>query len=536
MLRCNVIVTSDTLQVGECDAAALEYLPAMIINPPIHSTIGRKLGTAMRKNSNSQCTMNKLNAAAFILIVASVLVQTASADTVLPGADLATLARIRDAALNSDYPYERLSELTDQIGPRLSGSAGAAAAVNLIADDLRQIGMQVTLQPVKVPHWVRGTETAELVDYPKRPAGVTQKVVLTALGGSSATPDKGLTAPVLVVHSMEELTAHQSEVKGRIVLFDVAFDQHLADNGLAGNAYGEAGMYRFRGPATASRMGAAAALVRSVGAADYRIPHTGATDWGKDSPIPAAAVSAEDAMLMTRLAARGEIKMHLTLTPQTLPDADSFNVLGDLAGSDRSLEIVIVSGHLDSWDLGQGAIDDGAGLVTAMGVAAVFKKLDLHPHRTVRIIGWMNEENGTRGGKAYFDANRGQLKQHVATIESDSGAGRPLGLIASMNAADEKLFEPLKNLMRSIGTPVVQVQPYKSGSDVEYMTAQGVPSFEPLLDNRTYFSYHHTPADTLDKVEPENLRRQVAMLAMLTWYLAEMPVPVSQLAPENKAD
>ncbi len=490
----------------------------------------------MRKISNIHNTIIKFSAAALFSNASSVLTQAAFAEPVLSGSDMATLVRIRDAALNSDYSYERLSELTDQIGPRLSGSAGAAAAVNLIADDLRQIGMQVSLQPVKVPHWVRGIETAELVDYPKRPAGITQKIVLTALGGSSATPAEGLTLPVLVIHSMEELTERQAEVKGRIVLFDVAYDQHLADNGLSMKAYGEAGLYRFRGPAAASRMGAAAALVRSVGGADYRIPHTGATGWGKEAPIPAAAVTAEDAMLMTRLAARGEIKIHLTLTPETLPDADSFNVVADLGGSDKDPEVVIVSGHLDSWDLAQGAIDDGAGLVTAMGVANVFKKLGLHPHRTVRIIGWMNEENGTRGAKAYFEAHSGQMKKHVATIESDTGAGRPLGLIASMNASDENLLAPLKSLMRSIGTPVVDVRAYAGGADVSPMTAQGVPSFEPLLDNRNYFSYHHTPADTLDKVDPENLRRQVAMLAMLTWYLAEMPVSIPQLAPEKKAD
>ncbi|MET3106607.1 carboxypeptidase Q [Oxalobacteraceae bacterium GrIS 2.11] len=448
--------------------------------------------------------------------------------------DTATLTRIRDAAMASDYPYERLAELTDQVGPRLSGSIGAEAGVALIAEDLRNIGMKVTLQPVKAPHWVRGIETAELVEYPKRPAGISQKVVLTALGSSSATPAEGLTLPVVVVHSMEELNARAAEVKGHIILFDVAYDQHLADNGLAGTAYGEAGMYRFIGPAKASKLGAAAALVRSVGGADYRIAHTGVTGWGDATPIPAAAVTAEDAMLMTRLAAKGEIKMHLTLTPQTLPDVDSHNVIADIPGSTKPQEIVIVSGHLDSWDLATGAIDDGAGLVVAMGVADVFKKLGLHPHRTVRIIGWMNEENGGRGSQAYFAANKDLLMNHVASIESDSGAGRPLGLRASVK--DGKVLDPLKALLRSIDAPVVELKDYVSGADVEPLTEQGVPSFEPLLDVRSYFSYHHTPADTLDKVDPENLRRQVALFAMLTWYLAEMPEPLQHLAPAKDGD
>jgi hypothetical protein len=444
--------------------------------------------------------------------------------------DLATLARIRDAALNSNFSYERLEELTDQIGPRLTGSPGAEAAVEMIAQDMRRIGMQVTLQPVKVPHWVRGAETAELVEYPHRPAGISQKIVLTALGGSSATPAAGLTLPVIVVHSMEELHAHAADVKGRIVLFDVAYDQHLADNGHAGNAYGEAGMYRFIGPAVAAKLGAAAALVRSVGGADYRIPHTGMTGWGKDvTPIPAAAVTAEDAMLMTRLAAKGAITLHLTLTPQTLPDVDSHNVIADLVGKDKSDEIVIVSGHMDSWDLAQGAIDDGAGVAVAMGVAEVFKKLGLQPRRTVRMIGWMNEENGERGGAAYFDANKDKLAQHFASIESDMGAGRPLGIEFSTTQVDEKLLAPLKPLLRTIGAPIMERNEYSGGTDVGQLTASGIPSFEPMLDTRSYFSYHHTPADTLDKVEPENLRRQVALLAMLTWYLAEMPDQLSHL-------
>ncbi len=441
--------------------------------------------------------------------------------------DVSTLMRIRDAALKSDYAYERLTELTDQIGPRLSGSLGAEAAVTLVAEGMRRDGLQVSLPAVKVPHWVRGIETAELVEYAHRPAGLTQKVVLTALGGSAATAAAGLTAPVVIVHSEEELQQRAAEIKGRIVLFDVAYDQHLADNGHAGEAYGDAGWIRFYGPARASRLGAAAALVRSVGGADYRLPHTGMTGWDGAAPIPAAAVTAEDAMLMSRLAAKGAIQLHLTLTPQTLPDADSHNVIGEIGGSDKAAEIVIVSGHLDSWDLAQGAIDDGAGLAAALGVADVFQQLGLKPRRTVRIIGWMNEENGVRGGKAYFAAN--QLQHHFAAIESDIGGGRPLGLIASVSRENESQFAALKPLLRSIGAPLFERHEYAGGTDIGALTASGVPAFEPLLDTRSYFSYHHTPADTLDKVEPENLRRQVALLAMLTWYLAEMPSELKHL-------
>jgi carboxypeptidase Q len=456
--------------------------------------------------------------------------------------DMATLTRIRDAALSSDFSYQRLAELTDRIGPRLSGSPGAAAAVSLVADDMRSIGMQVSLQPVKVPHWVRGIETGELVDYPGRPTGLSQRMTLTALGGSSATPATGLTAPVLVVHSMEELDAHAAEAKGSIVLYDVAFDQHLADNGRAGNAYVEAGHFRFRGPAAAAKLGAVAALVRSVGGADYRLPHTGMTDWGKDGVrIPAAAITAEDAMLVTRLAAKGPVKMHLTVTPQTLPDADSHNVIADLPGRSkndkdgRADEVVIVSGHLDSWDLAQGATDDGAGIAVAMGVADVFKRLGLQPRRTVRVVAWMNEENGGRGAKAYSAANRDNLQNQFAAIESDGGAGRPMGFVSSVVLGDSKLFDPLKAVLRPMDTPVIKREEQLGSGDLSLLEDAGVPSFEPIVDTRSYFNYHHTAADTLDKVDPDNLKRQVALLAVLTWYLAEMPQQLQRL-PVTKVE
>jgi len=449
-----------------------------------------------------------------------------------PAVDLATLMRIRDAALASDFAYLRLAELTDRIGPRLSGSPGAAAAVDLVADDLRNIGLHVTLQPVKVPHWVRGAEAAELVEYPNRPAGITQRLTLTALGGSSATPADGLVAPLLVVHGMDELNARAAEAKGSIVVFDVPFNQQLADNGRAGNAYGEAGLYRFIGPATAAKMGAIGALVRSVGGADFRIAHTGMTAWGNDAPhIPAAALTAEDAMLISRLSAKGPVRMHLTLTPQTLPDADSNNVLGDLPGSDKSGEMVLVSGHLDSWDLAQGATDDGTGVMAALGAAEVLHHLGLTPRRGVRVVAWMNEENGQRGAKAYFDALHDTLATQFAAIESDAGGGRPLGIQTSVVAQDLKSLEALKTVLRSLDAPIIDRRDRLGSGDLGFLEDAGVPSFEPLVDTRSYFNYHHTAADTLDKVDPQLLKRHVALLAVLTWYLAEMPQGLKRLPP-----
>jgi len=418
-----------------------------------------------------------------------------------PANDPATLGQIRDSAMKDDWAYARLADLTDLVGPRLSGSAGAAAAVEQVAEAMRKIGAKVTLQPVKVPHWVRGVETAEVVDYTGRPAGVTQKVVLTALGGSGATPAAGLTAPVIVVRDFDELKARAAQVKGSIVLFDVAFDQEMAERGHAGPAYGRGSNFRVNGPKVAAEMGAAAALVRSVGGADYRIPHTGVTGLVDGSRIPAAAVTAEDAMLITRLSARGPIKMHLTLTPQNLPDADSFNVIADLPGSDKADEVVIVSGHLDSWDLATGAHDDGTGVAAAMAVIDTLKKLNLKPRRTIRVIAWMNEENGTRGGKGYFEANKDKVERHFAAIESDNGGGRPFG---------------------PIGASMFDRRDVTGAADTGPLERAGVPVFMPLVDSSSYFSYHHTPADTLDKVNPLELKRHVAVMTGLTWYLANM--------------
>ena len=445
-----------------------------------------------------------------------------------PANDPATLGQIRDSAMKSDWAYDRLADLTDLVGPRLSGSPGAAAAVEQVAAAMRKLGAKVTLQPVKVPHWVRGAETAELVDYAGRPAGITQKVVLTALGGSGATPAAGLTAPVIVVRDFDELKARAAEVKGAIVLFDVPFDQEMADRGQAGPAYGHGSAYRFGGPKMAADMGAAAALVRSVGGADYRIPHTGATGVVDGARIPSAAVTSEDAMLMTRLAARGALKMHLTLTPQMLPDADSFNVIADWPGSDKADEVVIVSGHLDSWDLATGANDDGTGVAGAMGVMETLQKLNLHPRRTIRVIAWMNEENGTRGGRAYFEANKDKLDKHFAAIESDEGGGRPFGLISSVAPSVAKLFAPLQKALEPIGAGVFERRDIAGAADTGPLERAGVPVFEPLVDAHSYFSYHHTPADTLDKVSPLELKRHVAVLTALSWYLANMDESVGR--------
>src|SRR6266481_1187727 len=434
------------------------------------------------------------------------------------------IKKIQQAALGSDYAYRELAHLANNIGPRLSGSLQAQTAVEYVAAELRRLGLEVQLEKVMVPHWVRGEETAALTEYPDMSPNTTQKIVLTALGGSMATPNEGLTADVVVVNNFEELQAlGRKGVAGKIVLFNAKFDQQLADNGFAGPAYGQAVIYRGIGASAAARLGAVAALNRSVGGADYRLPHTGALRYADDAPkIPAAAVTSEDAETIAHLAGEGKVRMHLVLTPQTLPDAVSYNVIADLKGSEHPEQIVIASGHLDSWDLGRGAIDDGAGVVIAMQTAQLLTQLHLRPRRTIRIVAWMNEENGARGARTYADDHKADFANHFAAIESDLGAGHPLGFFAQGKPELLTLLQPLSTILQSQGAGVTRLVE-ETGTDVAPLGEAGVPTFAPIQDARTYFNYHHTAADTLDKVNPRELQENCALVAALAYTLASMP-------------
>src|SRR6266480_7079389 len=304
---------------------------------------------------------------------------------------LGDLKQLQQAALTSDYAFKQVAHLANNIGPRLTGSVQAAKAVEYVAGEMKALGCDVQLEKVMVPHWVRGIETAELTQFPGQAPGTAQKIVLCALGGSVATPPDGINADTICVRDFEELkSVPREKVNGKIVLFNHSFDKQMAAQGRGGDAYGQAVVYRSDGPVAAAKFGAVACLIRSVGGADYRIPHTGQTNYEDGiAKIPAAAVTAEDADLITYLAAQGETRMHLVLTPQTLPDVESANVIADIKGSEPPEQIVIVSGHLDSWDLGRGAIDDGAGVVMAMQAAQILKQLGLRPKRTIRVIAWM---------------------------------------------------------------------------------------------------------------------------------------------------
>jgi carboxypeptidase Q len=477
-------------------AASFLYLPCMAQAPAAHaasSSYQERIGRLMKSSTGAWTTDQ-----------------------------VATIARLRDAALQDPYAVAELRHLTDNIGPRLSGSPQAQQAVEYVAAEMRALGADVQLEKTLVPHWVRGAETSELLGWPGQAPGTTQKIVLTALGGSGATPAEGLQAEVLVVNSFDELNHLPSNAaKGKILLFNERFDKQLAAQGNGGAAYGKAVVYRAAGPNVAATAGAAAVLVRSVGGADYRLPHTGATLPSPGGhPLPAAAVTAEDADLLANLSRQGSVRMRLTLTPQTLPRVESYNVIADWKGTEHPEQIVIVSGHLDSWDLGTGAIDDGAGVVVSMEVIHLLKQLGIHPKRTVRFIAWMDEEQGAEGAETYAKEHANDLLNHVAALESDTGAGHPVGFRFVGKPELEEWMRPVAQALEPIGASTVSYS-REVGTDVDPLNEKGVPGFSPAQDSRFYFNYHHTAADTFDKVDAHELNENAAVMTVLAYALAD---------------
>ncbi len=445
---------------------------------------------------------------------------------------IANMAGIRDAALSDSYALQELRHLTDNIGPRLSGSPGAEAAVQYVAAEMRALGAEVHLEKTTVPHWVRGEETGELTSWPGHPEGkggessIRQKIVLTALGSSVATPADGLTAEVVVADSFEAVSALPAgAAKGKILLLNEHFDKRLAALGFGGEAYGQAVAYRGAAPSVAAALGAAAVLVRSVGGADFRLPHTGMTYYSPGTEkVPAAAVTAEDADLLANLAHQGSVRMHLTLTPQTLAPATSYNVIADWKGTEHPEQVVIVSGHLDSWDLGTGAIDDGAGVAVSMQALHLLQKLGIHPRRTVRFVAWMDEEQGSAGAQTYVEEHAAEMANHVGALESDLGAGHPGGILFSGSPKLEDWLAPVARVLGPTGAAMLSQQG-DTGEDISFLVKKGVPGFAPLQDSRFYFNYHHTAADTFDKVDARELNENAALMAVMAYALADAGEP-----------
>ncbi len=422
--------------------------------------------------------------------------------------------RIIEAALADSSAYDRTAYLCDTFGHRFSGSESLEASIDWVLEQMEADGFDgVRTQPVMVPHWVRGEESAEMV-RPRR-----EPLAMLGLGGSVGTPPEGVTAEVLVVGSFDELEARAEEAEGRIVVYNVPF-----------TTYGETVQYRLHGATEASRVGAVASLIRSVGPVSLQTPHTGAMRYADDvDPIPHAALTIEGTTLLQRLQDRGERPVvTLRMEAETLPDAESRNAIADFLGRERPEEVVVVGGHIDSWDVGQGAMDDASGVVVTWEAVRLLKDLGLRPRRTLRVVAWTNEENGLRGARAYRAAlSPDELANHVLALESDGGVFEPNGIGVSPEAA-YAVLAPIAELV----APVVTESPRRDGvgvlsggggADISPLTAEGVPGAALLTEPERYFWYHHTAADTMDKLAPGELQRAVAATAVFLWVVAEMP-------------
>ena len=413
------------------------------------------------------------------------------------------------AATGDSAAYDRVGRLVDGFGHRLAGSRSLEAAIDWILAEMKQDGLQnVRAEPVKVTHWVRGEESVVLV-RPRR-----DTLSMLGLGGSVATPKAGITAPVLVVSSFEELERRKADARGKIVLFDAPF-----------TTYPETRRYRTDGPSVAARAGAVACLIRSVASNSIRTPHTGRTSYDSTATrIPAAALSVEDAVMLHRMEERGErVVVTLKMGARQLPPAKSRNVVAEIVGREKPDEVVVVGGHIDSWDVGQGAMDDAGGSVAAWEAVRLMHRLGLRPRRTVRVVLWTNEENGVEGGKAYRDRYTPELDRHVMAMESDGGVFQPKGFAFAGSDSAAALVRQAASLLESIGATSVEQVKQSPEADIGPLVEEGVPGIGLEVDGTRYFWYHHTDGDTLDKLDPAEVARCVAAMAVMAYVIADLP-------------
>jgi carboxypeptidase Q len=424
----------------------------------------------------------------------------------------ATAGRIIGASLVSDRAYQRLAYLTDHIGHRLSGSKSLERAIEWALAEMKRDGLDnVRGEKVMVPHWVRGEESLEMTT--PRP----MKLVMLGLGNSVGTPAEGISADAVVVRNFAELDALGEKVRGKIVVYNVPFTN-----------YGATVQYRGSGASRAARYGALAVLVRSITPVSLQSPHTGALNYDQRQPkIPAAAISIEAAELLQRMHDRGDrTTLRLKMEAKFLPDAESANVIAELRGSEKPDEVVVISGHFDSWDVGQGAHDDGGGCIIAWEAVRLLKELGLRPRRTIRVVLYTNEENGLRGGNAYRDAYRSELAKHIFAIESDSGTYRPegLGLAATAPPQVRANLREIAKLLSGIGADGIAAS--GGGADIGPIMREGVPGASLDVEGSRYFDIHHTASDTLDKINPRDLQLCVATMAVFAYTIADIPEPL----------
>ena len=419
-----------------------------------------------------------------------------------------TATRLMKAATADDFAWQRLAELTDTYGNRVSGSDNLTRAIGWAVDTMKKDGLDnVRAEKVMVTKWVRGRESAEIVD-PARHA-----ITVLGLGGTVATPPGGLEAEVLVVESFNELRMRAADAKGRIVVFNEPFTN-----------YADSVSYRTGSARAAAQAGAVATLVRSVGPIGLRTVHTGSVQYQSDMPpIPAAAITGEDANRIARLAARGrKVRVHLMLEGHSEGESESANVVAEIRGRDKPDEIVVLGGHLDSWDVGTGASDDGVGCVATWEALRLMKKLGIQPRRTVRLVLWTNEENGTRGAAAYAERYASTAANHVFALEADSGVFEPARFGFSGSLAARNVIRDITSLMMPLN--LAETISGGGGADIDPIAQAGrVPTMAYMGDPTRYFTIHHTPADTVERIAPDEVAKAAAAISVVTYVIADMP-------------
>jgi len=415
--------------------------------------------------------------------------------------------RLIDAALSDSSAYHRLSALVDQFGPRFSGSSNLEDAIDWILEAMRLDGLEnVRGEPVMVPRWVRGHESLELT----RPRART--LPMLGLGGSIGTPPQGITAQVLVVRDWADLAQKADLARGRIVVYNPPWE-----------GYGNTVAYRRDGAVEAAKVGAVASLIASVTPYSMQTPHTGNSAYAEGVPrIPHAAMTREDVQMLERMQHRGErIEVRLYMEAQQMPDVESRNIVGEIVGREFPEEVVVLGGHIDSWDVGQGAMDDGGGSVAAWEAVRLMHALGMRPRRTVRVVLWTNEENGLRGGTAYRDQHADELSNHILAMESDAGVFKPSGFGFTGSDAAFGIVREVGSLLDRIEAGTVTRG--GGGADIGPIMQRGVPGMGLQVDGTRYFWYHHTDADTIDKLDPEEVARCVATMAVMAYVIADMP-------------
>jgi hypothetical protein len=466
-----------------------------------------------------------LAAALFFAAAPVASAPVASAPPLLTDGMRANLASLVASARATDGAYETVKELLEAAGPRLTGSPGGALAVAWATHALEARGfVNVHTEPVTAPHWERGEESGQLL------LPIPLRLSLCALGGSVGTAPEGVEADVVEATSLEAVDALGGKAKGKIV-----FIWQVMERGPTGAGYGATVPIRSNGAARAAKIGAVAVVIRSVGTSNARFPHTGALNYAEGvAKIPAAALAVNDADLLHSYLSKGtRVRVKLALGARTLPDALTANVVGEIPGREKAGEVVVVGGHLDSWDLGMGAEDDGAGCGIAIEAARLVGKLAQRPRRTIRVVLFANEENGLAGGLAYAKAHAGELARHAGAIEADAGSGRASGFGWMAGPSAAPLLEELAAFLAPSGLGATRKG--GGGADVGPMRSAGIPLFSAIQDSSRYFDVHHSADDTLDKIDPEGLNSNVATVAALLYTLAETETPLERI-PEGERE